>query len=292
MTIGVIGESLVDVFTDQGGSSHERPGGSPFNVAVALARLDIDVHLFTAIGDDPHGRMLTSHLRAEGVSVTTGRTSSKTSVARAAIDPAGHATYEFDLEWDPRFADDWPPLDLVHFGSLGSALPPGAEEVRAVVDRLAKASLVSYDPNWRAGLFTGDPQRIVEDNVARADVLKLSDDDASAIYPGVDLDDLARRLLGLGPALVVITKGAGGASAWTAHTEKHVGTATVDVVDTIGAGDAFMATLLSELADFDRARVEGLGRRELELVLEFASFVAGKTCERAGADPPRLSELF
>jgi fructokinase len=291
MTIGVIGESLVDVFTDADGATRERSGGSPFNVAVALGRLDIDARLFTAIGDDGRGAMLLSQLSDEGIALTRGGSPS-TSVAHASVDGDGRATYEFDLVWDPQFGDDWPDLSVLHFGSLGSALSPGADEVRRVVDRYTRTSLITYDPNWRDGPVAGDPRQIVDTNAARADVVKLSDDDAAVIYPGVELAEVAHLLLDLGPGLVVITKGAAGASAWTAKNEKHVGAAAVDLVDTIGAGDAFMATLLSELADFDRNKVENLNRRELELVLEFASFVAGKTCERAGADPPYIADLF
>ncbi|HEX3899361.1 MAG TPA: carbohydrate kinase [Mycobacteriales bacterium] len=292
MTIGVIGESLIDVFTDASGAIVERPGGSPFNVAVALSRLDIEARLFTAIGNDAHGATLLSRLSEEGIALTRGASTAPTSAARALVDGDGRATYEFNLAWDPHFGDDWPALTVLHFGSLGSALTPGADEVRGVVDRYRGTALISYDPNWRDGLVVGDPRQLVDGNAARADVVKLSDDDAAAIYPGLDLEDIAHRLLHLGPALVVITKGAAGASAWTAKNEKHVGAATIDVVDTVGAGDAFMATLLSELADFDRNKVESLNRRELELVLEFASFVAGKTCEKAGADPPYIAELF
>lgn len=290
--IGVVGESLIDVFTGVDGVIVERAGGSPFNVAVALARLNIDTRLFTAVGDDDGGATLLSHLAAEGVGVTRGASTAATALARASLDASGQATYEFDLTWDPRFADEWPDLTVVHFGSLGSWIAPGAEEVRRVVDRYAGTALVSYDPNWRSGVIDGAPRAIVEANAARADIVKLSDDDAAAIYPDTDLETVARGLLALGPALVVITKGADGASAWTQKSEKHVAAATVDVVDTVGAGDAFMATLLSELADFDRKRVEGLTRRELELVLEFSAFIASKTCERQGADPPHLSDLF
>jgi fructokinase len=292
MTIGVIGESLVDVFTDADGAVVERPGGSPFNVAVALSRLDIDARLFTAIGDDKRGATLLAQLSAEGIALTRGGTSAATSVARAAVDNDGQARYDFDLVWDPKFGDEWPVLNVLHFGSLGSVLLPGADEVRNVVDRYRGTALISYDPNWRDGGMAAEPRRLVDANAARADVVKLSEDDAAAIYPGVELDEVAHQLLDLGPGLVVITKGAAGASAWTAKNEKHVGAASVDVVDTVGAGDAFMATVLSELADFDRNKVESLNRRELELVLEFASFVAGKTCEKAGADPPYIAELF
>lgn len=291
MTVGVLGESLVDVFTDASGTTTERPGGSPFNVAIALARLEIDVVLLTAVGDDERGQALLARLDADGVATARGQAES-TPVARATLDPSGAATYDFDLTWDPQFGNGLPEVDVLHFGSLGAIVTPGADQVRTIVDRYARTSLITYDPNWREGVVDSEPRSLVEANARRCDVVKLSHDDADAIYPGTALEDVAHRLLSLGPALVVITKGAAGASGWTAKTEKHVSSAHVDVADTVGAGDAFMATLLSELAEFERTRVEALSRRELELVLEFSAFVAGKTCERHGADPPRLAELF
>jgi fructokinase len=292
MAIGVIGESLVDVFTDSEGLTTERPGGSPFNVAVGLARLDIATELFTATGDDSRGQQLLAALTAEGIVVTRGTTRSPTAVAAATVDATGRATYSFDMTWDPQFGNDWPDLDALHFGSIGSVVAPGAAEVTAVVDGYRGKALISYDPNWRDGLTDVSPRDVVEANAARADVVKLSDDDAVAVYPGADLETVARTLLELGPALVIITKGAAGASAWTAKTEKHCGASPVEVVDTVGAGDAFMATVLSELGGMTRDKVAALNKRELELVLEFASFVAAKCCGRVGADPPRLAELF
>ncbi|HVV76374.1 MAG TPA: carbohydrate kinase [Mycobacteriales bacterium] len=292
MTIGVIGESLVDVFTDADGESIERAGGSPFNIAIGLARLDIPARLFTSIGDDARGERLLATLSSEGVAVTHGTSTSPTSVASASLDGAGRATYSFELAWDPRFDDEWPPLDALHFGSLGSVVGPGAAEVAAIVERYRGEALISYDPNWRDGVVDVDPRSAVEANAALADIVKLSDEDAAAVYPGVALEDVAHALLDLGPVLVVITKGAEGASAWTRNTAKHCDAPPVDVVDTVGAGDAFMATVLSELGAMKRDKVETLTKRELELVLEFASFVAGRTCERVGADPPHLADLF
>lgn len=295
MTVGVIGEALVDVVTDARGNVVERPGGSPFNVAVALVRLEISAHLFTAIGEDPHGDLLLSHLWAEDVVVTRGRSKARTAVATASLDEAGRATYSFDMEWDPSFADFWPELDALHFGSLGAVITPGAAEVAAVVDRYAGHALISYDPNWRPGVIDAEPRAVVEANAARADVVKLSDDDAAAIYPGVELEDVAHRLLDVGPALVVITRGASGAAAWTAKAHKEVGGAPADVVDTVGAGDAFMAATLAQLHDLDAFTrpgpglpddEEGLGR-----LLRGAMEVSAITCERRGATPPRRQEL-
>src|SRR5690348_3861690 len=116
MTIGVIGESLVDVVTDAHGSVAERPGGSPFNVAIALARLGIPTRLLTAVGNDARGKLLLAMLSAEEIAVTRGRSSARTSVAAASVDAAGQATYTFDLTWDPQFDDELPELDLLHFG--------------------------------------------------------------------------------------------------------------------------------------------------------------------------------
>jgi fructokinase len=292
VTIGVLGESLVDVLADTAAGTVERPGGSPFNVALTLARLDIRCRLFTAVGDDSRGDSLLAALSAEGVDVTLGATTS-TAIARATLDGSGRATYEIDLAWDPRFSDDWPPLDVLHFSSLGAVVQPGADEVRRVADRYRGNALISYDPNWRDGFVAVDAAReTFEANASRADVVKLSHDDAAAIYPNADLDEVAAAVLSLGPAFVVITKGEQGAAGWTANARKQVAAAPAEVVDTIGAGDAFMATVLSELAEMDRATVAALNSREIELVLSFAAFVAGKTCERAGADPPRIGDLF
>lgn len=292
MSIGVIGESLVDVVTDANGVTTEQAGGSPLNVAIGLARLDRPTRLFTSMGDDARGQLLLSRLSAEGVDVTHSRSTVPTSTASASIDAAGQATYAFELTWDPHFDDELPALGALHFGSLGSVVGPGAAEVARIVDTYRGEALISYDPNWRAGVVDGDPRSVVETNAARADIVKLSADDAAFAYPADDLDTVAQNLLALGPALVVITKGAEGASAWTHNVAKHCTATPVDVVDTVGAGDAFMATLLSELGGMSRDQVAALNKRELELVLEFGSFVAGRTCERAGADPPYLADLF
>jgi fructokinase len=252
----------------------------------------IAAHLFTAVGDDAHGELLRYVLDAEQVVVTLGASTAPTAVAAASIDASGVATYSFELTWDPQFGDSWPQLNVVHFGSLGSVVGPGAAEVAGVIDRYRDDALITFDPNWRGGAVDGDAREPFEANATRADVVKLSDADAAAIYPGADVDQVAQQILALGPALVIVTRGAGGAAGWTQHTTKQVPGAPAEVVDTVGAGDAFMAAVLSELAEMDRERVTRLSRRELELVLDFASFVAARTCERVGADPPRLSDLF
>ena len=128
--------------------------------------------------------------------------------------------------------------------------------------------------------------------ISESTIVKASDADIAWLYPDVDLESAARSLLGRGPRLVVVTLGAEGAFGVGADTEARVAAPVVDVVDTIGAGDAFGAGLLAWLHDHHRLERDlQLEREELRAALEFACLVASITCTRAGADPPRRGEL-
>lgn len=291
----VVGESLVDVVVRSSGGTEERAGGSPLNVAVGLGRLGCSVRLYTAWGADERGRRLAEHLAAAGVRASPGTGGARTSVAIAEVGADGQASYRFDLSWDPgELPALSPEPDVLHFGSLGSLLAPGAAEVSSLVTRYAGRALVSYDPNCRPSI-TGSVQQtrdIVEAHVRHSDLVKASDEDAGWLYPGTPAAEVARRWLALGPGLVVLTRGALGAQAWTARHRVSVPAAAAGLlVDTVGAGDAFMAGLLWALPVCDAPGVSTLPRPDLERALAMAARVAGRTCERAGADPPRLAEL-
>jgi fructokinase len=290
MTVLVVGESLVDVVTSPDGSVVERPGGSPLNVAVALGRLGSPVQLVTAFADDEHGALLRQHLAASRVAVAR-QPIARTSVAHARLDRQGAATYDFSLTWELPDVTVPEPLSWVHVGSLGVTQPPGAAAVAGFADRVRDRAVVSYDPNCRPALM-GDPVttlRQVEDQVRRSDVVKLSDEDADWLCPGEPLTSLARRWLALGPSVVVVTGGERGAQAWTAELHVRVpSVAGAPVVDTVGAGDAFMAGLVWCLAGHDLDLVR---RDELRRALGVAARVARLTCERPGADPPWRHEL-
>lgn len=290
MSFLVVGEALVDVVTAPDGAVRERPGGSPLNVAVGLGRLGAPVQLLTAFAEDAHGELLRRHLAASRVSVAR-RPLPRTSVAHARIDRSGGATYEFSLVWELDEVTVPDPLSWVHVGSLGVTQPPGAETVAGLVDSVRGRAVVSYDPNCRPALMGEAEEALgrVEDQVRRSDVVKLSDEDAEWLCPHEPLAALARRWLALGPAVVVVTGGARGAQAWT--RSHHVRVGALDggpVVDTVGAGDAFMAGLVWSLAGRDPRE---LRREELVRALGTASRVARRTCERQGADPPWRHEL-
>jgi fructokinase len=292
----VVGESLVDVVVDHDGDTEETPGGSPLNVAVGLSRLDVPATLITQVGHDERGGMVVHHVEASGVDIVaapprTGRTS--TAIAR--LDAAGLARYEFDLEWSlPR--QELPPCLALHVGSLGAVLEPGRESVVDLVAQAVDRELfVSFDANLRES-FVDDAERSwhqVRSLGAQCTLVKLSDEDVELVAPGADPDEVARTLLdGRRTELVLLTRGAHGATAFTADQAVTVAPRPVEVVDTVGAGDAFMAGTLAQLADADAfRRGPATDRDALEQLVAGAVEVAAVTCERRGANPPRRPDL-
>lgn len=293
----VVGEALVDIVHRADGSIDESPGGSPANVALALGRFVRRPRLLTSLGDDRRGQTVRDWLEASGVSLQ-GRPASRTSTAVARLDARGAANYEFEIDWRVE-ADGIEAADALHFGSIAATLEPGATAVADLVDRHRGRALISYDPNIRPSLI--DDQDSVRHRVLslieRADVIKASDEDVAWLHPAVDVEDVAWRWSRSGPGLVVITLGSAGCLAVAHGFAVRVPAVIVDVVDTVGAGDTFMAAvidgLLSEGAFGARARevLESLDERRLTALLSRSAFAAAVTVSRPGADPPMRDEL-
>lgn len=291
-TAVVIGESLLDVVRTRAGESSEKPGGSPLNVAVTLARLGISTELVTALGDDHPADVIEQHLARSGVRLAAGaRSLAATSTASARLRPDGSAAYAFDIHWDLR-RPELPAADLVHAGSMALFVGPGDEVVRETLARLGRRALVSLDPNIRPALLP--PPDVVRERFERllghAHVVKLSDEDAAWLYPGSTDAAVLDRILGLGPALAVISRGSRGALLAASTATVEVLAPKVEVVDTIGAGDAFMGGMLARLLEEGLAAAvlagEQLVPAELAEVGRFAATVAALTVARQGADPP------
>lgn len=279
MTLLVVGEALVDIVTRTDGAVLERPGGSPLNVAVGLGRLGHRVQLLTALGDDEHGRLVRAHVEASQVELLAAPLA-RTATADARLDGTGAATYVFDIAWDLAGAPAHDAPDWLHVGSIGTTLQPGADQLAALVT--SYGGRVSFDPNCRPLLMGTPDLPRVEALVAASDVVKLSDEDAAWLSPRESHLDLARRWLALGPSLVVVTLGAAGAVAVSADGVREIPLAAGDpVVDTVGAGDSFMAGLISGLVD-------GL---PVDDALDLAARTSRITCSRVGADPPWKGEL-
>ena len=300
----VIGECVADIVQEPGQEDQVHPGGSPANVAYGLARLGHETHFLTQLGDDELGELIGAHLRSAGVQLhTDGPEDVRTPSAVVRLDDRGSASYRFDIAWTLR---ETPPASVpthrphLHIGSIGAAVPPGAGAVLALTERLRDTATISYDPNVRPALMGDHDAAVarVEACVAHSDLVKASDEDLSWLYPGEAPESVARRwATGGGAALVLVTRGGEGALATTAQVTVEQPPTVVDVVDTVGAGDAFMSGTLHALASAGllgaqaRARLAALDAGALGDVLRYATASAAVTVARAGANPPDLAEL-
>lgn len=301
LPVVVVGEALVDLVVPVRGERSASVGGSPLNVAVGLARLDVPALLITRVGDDDHGRWVTEHVRESGarLSDTSVVPGSRTSTATAHLDERHVATYEFDLTWDLE-PQPLPEARALHVGSLGAMLLPGRRAVEDLVRQAEEAELfVSYDPNVRPAFVT-DPEDAwaeVVEIASRSRLVKVSDEDLETLRPGKPVADLAHELLDCGSAeLVVVTHGAEGASAFTPSFSVHRPAPRTQVVDTVGAGDTFMAGLLAILDGWDvpadgPGALDALDEDRVGMLLDGAMAAAAVTCSRRGADAPTRREL-
>ena len=301
----VCGEALIDLVPDAAGAPVARPGGSPANVAVALARLGVPAHLLARLSTDHFGQILRAHLAAAGVDLSLAvSTAAATPVAAVELDPSGAAAYTFHL--DGRTDDGWSPADLppqlperaaLHVsGAFALVRPAMRDTVGALLEREAGRRVVCFDPNPRPRLAP-DPAALrptVMAWVGRCDLVKASAEDLAWMYPGTPYATIARQWRERGPAVVVVTRGGDGVYALGPSGSCDLPAVPVRVVDTVGAGDAFTAGLLAALdgsGQLTPAGLRGLDHDALVAALRFAQRVAAFTCARPGADPPRLAEL-
>lgn len=286
----VIGEALTDVVTSSEGTI-EHPGGSPMNVAYGVGKLGISTALLTSIGDDSRGAAIEAHVGAAGVVLLPGsKTPGRTASATATLTADGSAKYNFDIRWElPPLAPAFLPR-VLHTGSIATFLAPGAAAVRTLLEQSHHECVVTYDPNIRPALLGSqtEARAIFEDLVPLTDVVKLSDEDSRWLYPGLDPEAAAARILSLGAGLAVVTCGSKGSLLVTPVTQLYVPAIASVVADTIGAGDAYMAALIYGLL----ARgADGLAPAVLETLGRTASNAAAITVRRPGANPPTLEEL-
>ena len=304
------GYALVDLFV--GAPAPDAPselparavaGGSPFNVAVGLARLGAETAFLASIGTDTFGDFLLGRLRAEGVDTAlVTRPALPTPVVVVGIGPNGAPTYTFHAlnSADRALTAVTNPLpdriEAIVLGSLVLAVEPIGSALLALAEREAGRRVISLDPNLRpaqVGELAAWRQRFAR-FAATASVIKASTEDIKAGWPGADAANLAARWLAGGTELVVITDGAAGAAAFHATGRVHVPGRAVAVQDTVGAGDSFHAALLTGLAEAGRLRCGAIAAMDppaLETVLRRAVLASSLTCTRRGADLPTQAEL-
>lgn len=300
--IVVAGEALIDRIVGPDGSVVERPGGGPFNTVRTIARLGVPAAFVGCLSTDPPGNLLRATLEADGVDLTrVVSTGAPTTLAIARMDDDGTATYEFVT--DGTSATRLPAAAIrlamaagppaVHVGTLGLVLQPLATRLADAVAGPEAGPLVMVDPNCRPSAITDRSAylaRIVR-IVHNVDIVKASRADLDYLWPGMPVAVAAHRLLAGGATAVIVTDGSDPVACYTAEWTTELDVPERPIVDTIGAGDAFGGAFLARWIERGLGRGELMDEATVRDALALAIEVAGLTCARAGADPPRRDEL-
>lgn len=298
----VIGEALIDVVRRADGEVSEHPGGSPANVALGLGRLGREVELLTCLSHDGYGGEIQRWLRNSNVELVPGSDRAlATSLATATLDDHGDATYSFDFTWElPVDVEISPDTHVVHTGSLAATQAPGAEDTFELFASLQPQATLTYDANPRPRLMGtsqeawGKIRRFIE----LADVIKLSKHDLEWLLPAADPTATAQQWLEDGAGLVFITRGRQGATVYSRQGALTKRAPSVSIVDTVGAGDAFMSAIIDGLwtanllGRENREKLDSIDLNTLSQIIDHCIKVSVKTLTRAGANPPRKSDLL
>ena len=321
--IVVAGEVLVDLVVRADGVVDARLGGGPYNTARTLARLGAPTTFFGGLADDRFGRLLRRALETEGVAIgAPGPSAAPTTLALVDLDQAGVASYAFYLAGTAAADLDYPalaaafdailaearapagaaagaadagPAVAVHVGALGLVMEPiGSAVERLVLADVPPGALVMLDPNCRPGAITDRPAYLgrIGRIAARADVVKASVEDLAYLYPVSPPAEAAQLLLAAGPALVLVTDGPRPARAFLPGAVLTVEVPGVEVVDTIGAGDAFGGGFLAWWSANGLTRADLKRSALVRAAVQAAAAAAAATCGRPGADPPTLADLI
>jgi fructokinase len=286
--IVVAGENVVDLIRQPDGDLRPTLGGGPATIAVAAARLGAPVAMAARLGGDVFGPAFRDRLTTAGVDGRYLRqTTAPSTLALTTISGTGVALFDFwhtgaaDFGWLDEDLPTLGPGDIAHLGSLPAFLAPGADAVERWASRNRPLCTVTFDPNLRP-VSLAQPGALdrLERLVGIANVVKVSQDDVEMAYPDTaPLDTVRRWRDGYGVELILLTQGARGITALRADGEETAPSPQITVVDTIGAGDAAMAAVLTCLHRGD------------EVDLDFVCTVAALACTRPGADPPTTAEV-
>ncbi len=290
------GEALIDFTQGEDGRYTPHPGGSPYNVAVALARQEVPTVFLGQISRDLFGEQLLSHLLSSGVATRHVARSERPSTlafvdTRSSAEPqyAFYATGAADVELSLEALPAAPGASLTHLGSISLMQEPCGRTWEQYAG--AMKGRLSLDPNIRPGLiadreaYLGRFGRLL----ARTTLLRLSRADLEWLRPGRDEAGAACDLLTQGPALVVVTAGKEGATLYAPEFTLFQPAFPVTVADTVGAGDTFTAGFLAELHRRDFPLQDAA---QLQLCLRWGAACASLCCQQVGAHPPTFAETL
>ena len=301
------GEALIDMLPREttAGEKGFAPyaGGAVFNTAIALGRLGQPTAFFTGISDDMMGDILRETLAKSGVDYSLAAVSSRPTTIAFVKLVNGQASYAFYDEGTagrmiteadlPALGDD---CEAMHFGAISLIPEPCGGTYEALMAREYKSRVISFDPNIRPGFIKDKEKHMgrVRRMAAMSDIIKFSDEDLDWFGMEGDHDALAAHWLNEGAKLVVLTRGAEGATGYTRSFKVSMPSERVTVVDTVGAGDTFDAGILASFKMQDlltKEKVEALTEEQVGKALALGAKAAAVTVSRAGANPPFAHEI-
>jgi fructokinase len=304
------GEALIDFVPLEDARGYQPcPGGSIYNIAVGLGRLEASVGFLGRISTDFFGDLLVNYMAENGVSSEfTLRADGPTTLAFVSLPDGRHTEPRYVFYANEAVDRTLSPGDLpaalpekvqaLHFGSISLVLEPGASSFEGLMQRESGKRILSLDPNIRPSLIPDREayRRRFEDWLRFLDIIKLSLADLEWLYPGGDARQIIQTWLGWGPSLCLLTLGAQGANGYTLEgIEAGVPTPKITVSDTVGAGDTFLAASLNWLYENGKLRnkqdLRFLDANQLKACLEYATRAAAINCSRPGANPPYRYEM-
>jgi Sugar kinases, ribokinase family len=301
------GEALIDMLPRETtlGEKGFAPyaGGAVFNTAIALGRLGQPTGFFTGLSDDMMGDILRETLAQSNVDASFSAVSSRPTTIAFVKLVNGQASYAFydegtagrmlSLDDLPALGDD---CEAMHFGAISLIPEPCGSTYEALMAREQTKRVISFDPNIRPGFIKDKQKHLdrVRRMAAMSDIIKFSDEDLEWFGMQGDHDTLARHWLDAGAKLVVLTRGAEGATGYTRGFKTSVPSERVTVVDTVGAGDTFDAGILASFKMQDlltKEKIAALTEDQVNKALALGAKAAAVTVSRAGANPPFAHEI-
>ncbi|MFA7671653.1 MAG: PfkB family carbohydrate kinase [Sphaerochaetaceae bacterium] len=308
--IGFLGEALVDLIAEESHDGNlvyfQHIGGCALNAAVAAARLNLEVLFIGRISKDYFGKQIENHFRKNGVTLDEAllNCDENSSLAFAFLDKDKNATYNFYTEKTSIEAikakqiieslNSFNNIDYLHIGSLSLALEASGKEILKALKTLKQRPFILFDPNVRMSAIKEKESylRRVSEAMKLSDLVKLSDEDLSSLYPSLKTEEAIEHIFSKGVKNVVLTKGKKGMSWFSSDNLRvDVDAKEVVVVDTVAGGDTVSAALLFFLDKHRIAHNQMLKEHQIKQALEFASKAASITVSRRGADPPYYHEL-
>jgi len=306
MTIAVLGEALIDLIASDDGIFQAHLGGSPYNVAIGLARQGVATSYLSSLSDDTFGDQLYESLLCEGVRVPLKRRSLwPTSIAMVTLDHRGQATYRLyregiadkDTSFDEIVENLPDDLHVFHTGSL-AITPSQLPKIRKIFDLMHERDvLVSIDINIRLRASINEKKYLdgVWSLLKDADIVKASDDDLKAFELSADTRESAEIIFDeMESGLLVLTRGTGGVVLFSEQGVIERPSCRVpNPVDTVGAGDTFHSAFLAFLDHSNElsSDLSGYSPDVLTSALDFACAAAAINVARPGCSPPTRQEV-